>query len=396
MIKFGAKPLRSQFALVLFSLILVTLFVLSCAEDPNPVGVKLLPSTDFIKLDTAVTTGLRSYNTTEFPTTSVSARVLVGNVNNLQCWAIVRFSLLPDSIIYLPMISAELDLRTIYHFGDSLAPISFTVHQILMNWGTDSLNIDSLKAPGFYNPVSSGSFAQGSLGDTASISIPLDTNMIRAWGTLSDSVESNFGVLLRPTNSNVVKGFGSFLVSDPAFGPKLLVRFRDAASHIDTLTMTLGLQRYVTTGLNPAWAADSTHVYVMNGGAERGYVEFNVGSIPPHAAVHKATLDLTLDAPRSQFNYFTADSLFAYFTNDDGTTNTSINTIGTPVQTGNTRIYRFLVGPFVQRWLRGAKVPRIVIAGYDESSAIDLFSFYGAQVPQGLKPKLTVIYSVLQ
>jgi len=375
---------------------LFVLFIAGCAETPTTVGAKLLPNGDLLRLDTTVVSATRSYNGIVIPATSISPRVLVGNVDNIQCWGIYRFSLLPDSIKSIPIVSAELDLRTIYHFGDSLAPFSMTVHQILMNWATDSLTIDSLKAPGFYRSSPSGVWNSSSIGDTSTLTIPLDTTMIRSWGTLNDTTLNNFGVLLRPTNNGVVKGFGSFMVSDPALGPKLLLRLRNAAGTIDTLSLTVGGQRYVTTGLNSAWASDSTHLWVQNGVANRGYVEFDVSAIPLHAAVHKATLELTLDAQRSKFNYFTADSAYVYFTGDDGSTLSYIVGIGTPAQVGTSKVYQFPVGAFVQRWVRGSVLKRMAIAGFDENFALDLFSFYGAQSTKAVKPKLTIIYSILQ
>jgi hypothetical protein len=220
--------------------------------------------------------------------------------------------------------------------------------------------------------------------------------MIRVWGTYSDTVFTNFGVLLRPTNNGVVKGFGSFTISPIAFGPRLLLRFKDVAGNIDTLILTGGTHRFVTTGMSTAWASDSTHLWVQNGGANRGYVEFDVSSVPPHAAIHKAVLELTLDAQRSQLNYFTADSVFVYFTGDDGTTLSFVVDVGTPVQVGTSKVYQFPVGQFVQRWVRGAVLKRVAIAGFDETFALDLFSFYGAQSNPAVKPKLTIIYSVLQ
>lgn len=382
--------------IISFFTILFVLFIAGCAETPTTVGASLLPDDDFLRLDTTVVSATRSYNGTVLPATSISPRVLVGNVDNIQCWGIYRFSLLPDSIKSIPIVSAELDLRTIYHFGDSLAPFSMTVHQILMNWATDSLTIDSLRAPGFYRTSPSGVWNPSSIGDTSTLTIPLDTTMIRSWGTVNDTTLQNFGVLLRPTNNGVVKGFGSFMVSDPALGPKLLLRLRNSAGKIDTLSLTIGGHRYVATGLNPAWASDSTHLWVQNGGANRGYVEFDVSTIPLHAAVHKATLELTLDAQRSKFNYFTADSAYVYFTGDDGTTLSYIVGIGTPVQVGTSKVYQFPVGAFVQRWVRGAVLKRMAIAGFDENFALDLFSFYGAQSNKAVKPKLTIIYSILQ
>lgn len=372
------------------------LFLAGCAKEPTPVGAKILPSGDLIHLDTAAYRSVKCYSASNITQTAASPRVLLGKIDNLESWGMYRFSYLPDSIRSMPFVSAELDLRVLYHFGDSTAPFSFTVHQIMLNWLTDSLTIDSLKAPGFYKQSACGTYSTALLGDTATISVPLDTASIRALGTSSDSVITNFGFLLKPTNSRVVKGFGSFTISDPAMLPRLLLRFRDVAGNIDTLTVIAGTNRYVTTGPNPAWPSDSTHLYVMSGTSSRGYVEFDISTLPAHAAVHKAILELTPDTRLTQTNFFTVDSLEAFFTGDDGATLKYISASGGPITTGNSRVYQFSLGSFVQRWLRGAKVHRIAIAGYTEQAAIDLFAFHGTSTNAALRPKLTVIYSVIE
>lgn len=394
--KTGVYELRNKLA-VTFVLMLFVLLVAGCAETPTPVGARLLPGSDLLHLDTLVVTATQSYNGPAFPATSGSPRALVGRYRNLTCYGIYRFGTIPDSIRTMPMISAEMDLRALYHFGDSLAAFSMTAHQILMNWGTDSLNIDSINAPGFYQTSPCGSFSAGSIGDTIGITIPLDTNVVRAWGTYSDTTLTNFGVLLRPTNSNVIKGFGTFNVTNTDYLPKLLLRFKDTTGNVDTCIVNLGSTRFITTGQSASWPSDSTHLWVMNGGASRGYVRFDVSGIPAHAAIHKATLELTLDSKNSMTNYFTADSAIAYYTNDDSTTSLSITALGTGLQVGANMLFDFPVGSFVQRWVRAAKVPVIAVAGFDEQMSLDLFSFYGIKNQAvAVKPKLTIIYSILQ
>ena len=394
--KFSGVQVVRSLTLALFVFVLSVVFLTGCSETPTTVGAKLLPQADLLHLDTAIVTATRSFNGPIIPATSVAPRMLIGNVNNLQCWSLFRFISVPDTAKNYPIVSAELVLQAVYHFGDTLAPFSMTVHQITAGWETDSLTIDSLKAAGFYNTSPCGVFNPSPIGDTSIISIPLDTNMIRSWGTYSDTTLTNFGLLLKPTNTGVVKGFGSFTISDVSAGPKLLLRFRDVAGNIDTTIINTGTNRYVTTGITSSWAADSTHLWVQNGSANRGYLEFDVSSVPNHAAIHKAVLELTLDAPKSQFNYYTVDSAYVYFTGDDGTTLTYILEIGTPVQVGTSKVYQFPAASMVQRWVRGSVLKRLAIAGYNESFALDLFSFYGAQSSAAVKPKLTIIYSVLQ
>ena len=147
----------------------------------------------------------------------------------------------------------------------------------------------------------------------------------------------------------------------------------------DTLIVNTGSNRFVATGPAPNWPSDSTHIYVQNGFAYRGAVDFDVSSLPLHAAIHKATLQLTFDPNRSKSNYFTTDSLRAYFVGDDGTTLTYLESISEVSQVGTAKLYQ---------------IP--VIAGFDEWSALDLFSLYGAASDKSLKPKMTIYYSLIQ
>jgi len=66
------------------------------------------------------------------------------------------------------------------------------------------------------------------------------------------------------------------------------------------------------------------------------------------------------------------------------------------VQVGSAKVFQIAVGSFVQRWVAGARKRRLIIAGFDEWSALDLFSLYGAGASKTLKPKLTIYYSLIQ
>ena len=355
-----------------------------------------MSSQDLLHIDTTTFFAVSSTSQPIVNATASSPRLLLGKVGPTESWGLIRFTALPDSIKPMTFISAQLNLRTIYHFGDSLGAFSVAAHKVLMYWSSDSLTIDSIKAPGFYDTRTSGAASFGSVNDTLSISISLDTTMIRSWSTVSDTNFTNYGLLLQPTNSTVVKGFGTFSQGDGTLWPQLLLCFQGAGGTIDTLIVNTGSNRYVATGPAPSWPSDSTHIYVQNGFAYRGAVDFNISVLPPHAAVHKAVLELTFDPSLSHTNSFTTDSLRAYFVGDDGTTLAYIEAISTSAQVGSTKVYDIPVGPLVQRWLRGAVSRRLIIAGFDEWSALDLFSLYGAGARQGLKPKLTVYHTLFQ
>jgi hypothetical protein len=383
--------------LLLFAILaLLAATLIRCSEDPNPVGARLLPGSDLLSLDTVSLSATESYSQIGIPSGAAS-RLLVGSTPEVESWAVVSFSAIPDSIVFFPMVSAEINLRTVYHFGsDSLAPFSVAVHKVLMQWGADSLTIDSVNAPGFYDPTSYSSLDTSFAGDTATISIPIDTAIVRSWGTISDTSATNYGLLIRPTNTGLIKGFATFLTSDQTQLPELLMRFKDAAGNIDTAIVITGSSRSVAKVKDASWASDSVRLYVRNGVAYRGIVGFDISSIPPHAAIHKATLQLTLDPSSSEFNLYTVDSTLTMFIGDDGSIVNTIVDLGEPQQVGDQRVHQSSIGEIVQRWVRASTQHKVAISGYDEPDAADLFVFYGAAAPPALKPKLTVIYSIVQ
>jgi len=90
------------------------------------------------------------------------------------------------------------------------------------------------------------------------------------------------------------------------------------------------------------------------------------------------------------------DSLRAYFVDDTGVTLTYIESISETAQVGTTKVYQIPVGSLVQRWVRGSISRRLILAGFEEGSALDLFSLYGEGASKTLKPKLTIYYSLIQ
>ena len=95
----------------------------------------------------------------------------------------------------------------------------------------DSLNLNSVNSVHgvYYNstPLSVQTFIP--VGDTQSVTINiLDTAMIREWfSTNTDSTDLNDGLVIRPTNSNIIKGFYSFYASDTSLTPTLYVTYID-------------------------------------------------------------------------------------------------------------------------------------------------------------------------
>lgn len=387
-------------ALPILGAALLTMYLGGCMEDPNPVGGGLLPRNDFLEIDSLSTlaTGIGSIRA--IPLHLSSGRILIGKLNDIEAWSVLLFSGFPDTLESKTIVGVDISLRARYHFGDSLAPYSLAAHQVLTAWGQDSLTIDSVRAAGFYqiNPMASPNF--GSVHDTATITIPLDTAVVRSWIlTVGDSVTTNFGVLLRPTNSAVLKGFGSFAELEEANQPTLRIRtVRTGSTQIDTVNISTGIFRSVATMTDKGWGKDNNHIHIQNGVSYRGSVTFDVVKLlPPRAAIHQAMLELTLDADASQRNSYTRDSVYAYFVDETGKATGSLYTLSAAEDRNGSRIFKLAITRFVQEWVRRSTYPQtVVIVGEQESSAFDHFAMHGLTASPALQPKLKISYSPVE
>lgn len=376
-------------------LALLSVALASCMEEPSPVGARLLPDTDLLKLDTTTVGAIKTSSEQNIPTKLLPSRLLVGKTSDRESWAAIRFNAIHDSLVLVNVLSARLELRVNYHFGDSLAPFSFDVHKILRNWGSDSLTIDSLRSPGFFQATPMSSLNAGPVGDTATVAVALDTATVRSWlNAPLDTMTTNFGVLLKPTNSGVIKGFATSIASVVEHRPRLVVLYsRQGTTRVDTVTISGSTDVFAAFTENSSWLTDSSRVYVHNGLSSRGVIEFDISSFTKSTSIHKAVLEVTLDPAASRLNSYSTDSLYAFFVTTDGVL-PNLFALSEPKVIEGRKVYHFPISSFVQIWTRTNEPRKIVLAGYTEHYSLDSFVLYGASSP--FKPKLIVTYSAIR
>ncbi len=229
------------FRFIFFFCSAVVLFlIIGCNDAPNSVGKgsqlnkRTMASSISIHFMPQIIPRLQM----KYITSSID-RFMLGKYKTYQAWACLKFYSWPDSLIGIKITSASIHLKSVYHFGDSLAPLSFNVYRAMSKlFLSDSLTYDSLKlnsvtsANGIYynrNNQVPISYSTIPFGDTDAITINiLDTTMLREWfSTNTDTVDFNDGIIFRPTNSNVIKGFYSFNTSDTSLQPTLYVSYID-------------------------------------------------------------------------------------------------------------------------------------------------------------------------
>ena len=379
------------------------LFSFGCVEEANPVGANLIPKKDaqILKVDTLYATG---HSTTYFPSNNSGTDLFfVGNYGSITSWGLLQFQLFADTVFGRPILSASVRLKVISHQGDSLAELSFVPYRMLAPFTGDSLTYDSLQAnPSFYyDPTPMGKiFSRSHINDTEYIVFSLDTAVVRHWFlSLADTV--NYGMLLMPTNTNVIKGFYSYSAADSAISPMLTVTWLDTLGIVQTFHDTISTSRYLAYIDSTSLNVNRKMLYVLSGVPYRGVLNFDVSKLPSPCVINNATLSIAQNTQLTQLSGYEPDSLMSTQINDDGsigtTYSTSIDTTSSAGTPGHLHVlYKLDTRAAVQSWVENyIKTPRIEILGYGESSTFDLHVMYGdTTISKELCPKIIVTYSI--
>jgi hypothetical protein len=363
-----------------------------CTEDPTSVGSSFLRPIDIpqVKIDTLYAASHSTTTATIF--TSTSDRILLGKFSSYDALVLLRFNGLQSGLLDTVKIAgARIQLRVVYHFGDSLAPLAFSTYKAIANW--DSATYDSLTLlPGnYYSSTPYSVIPPTILGDTSTVECAVDTGDVHDWFTALPRSPNN-GVIFRPSNVSTIKGFGSFVHATTEYRPKLIVTYlRNNVP--DSLTFSSGISRYVANIPQTSLVLNSQLFYAQCGVSYRGVLNFNMDTLPKAAMILKAELDLSLDAASSVQNSFTVDTLYPYYVRPDGGLVGGVSYQSQTIVVNSQRTYVFPIRDFVRAWANGATVRTIQIGGRNETNSLDLFAVYGTTAIAGLRPRLIITYS---
>jgi hypothetical protein len=392
---------RSTFASI-FALTLAVLALGGCADEPTGVGAGILPPGDRPVLRQDTLYAVAHTTSRAIVSTRAGRYVMIGDTANYQAWSFLQFASLPDSLYFATITEAHVVLTGRYRFGSPSAPLSFDVYRAVQGWQGDSLTVDSLvQYPStYYDPSPLASVNPGALADTDKIQIPLaDTALVRSWfNAFPDSLNRTYGIILRPTNASVIRGFYSFAELDIALRPALVVQYTLPTSS-GTYTAQYGLSRFLATVPTADVLKDTaSYVYVQNSIVFRGQLTFDISRLPRSTIVNRAYLEVSLAPSQSLRTGLAPDSLFAVYLNASGSFVPSLIQGSLAYSDSlHRQFYQFQVRDFLQNWLASPSTPRrVALTGYTEDAALDLLVLNGSAAPLGLRPRMRIIYSSTQ
>jgi hypothetical protein len=385
--------------------VLLPLLLGGCSDEPTAANapVVALPLTTLAVHDTTVVaTGSSTYK--QFIPTNGNLN-LVGRSGGYTAMALIQFepTYFPPRDTAL-VYSANLTIYFQTWFGDSTGKLSFNVYRIMLPWSESTVTWDSVQAAGFSEHyITRGNYSGGAGPDSQSVTIPLDTAMVRQWlATATTTTNTKYGILLAPTSDcTIIRGIREYLYSTDsatsAGNPVLqIIAGSPTGSPLDTTSYTLLYDTWVGNIEN--LATNPQLIYLQSGVDYRSTLQFDVSFVPRGAVINSASLLLTNDPATTRINRFMTDSTFLLSTTlspSDRTNTDSYNSVSGSRRGGTLLTYSVDMTRPVQLWNKNPNYGVTLRPNATEDpQSFQLLTFFNEKALPALRPRLRIKYSV--
>ncbi|HUI10320.1 MAG TPA: DNRLRE domain-containing protein [Bacteroidota bacterium] len=379
--------------------------VIGCSDEPTSANAPVV-ALPLVTLATHDTTVIATGSSTFMQRIATNgATTLVGHAGKYSAVGLIEFlqSGFPDRDTAL-VFSATLTLKYLSWFGDSSGQLSFNVYRILLPWSSTTATWDTVQEPGFYEQyITRGSFIGGAGLDTQTVTISLDTAMVRQWLATPTTTNTNVknGILLVPASGcTLIRGFSSsgYPLDSTSWYPTLtIIAGSPSGSPVDTAVYTSSYTTWVGNAEN--LPTNPQLVYLQSGVDYNATLQFNTAFVPRGAVVNQATLLLTLDPTTSYFNRYATDSSFSLAAITSPSDRTVLDAYGTTSTrvSGSPLTWAIDMTRAVQIWSRNPNYgvtmkPSISL----DAISFELMAFFNEQAPPSLRPRLKVKYSIVR
>lgn len=378
------------------------LIINGCNNDPTSVGSNLLQDANKIKLyeyNTQLENSSQKSSTFhQNVLLGISDKLILGKNSYSESYILFRFNVyLADSLINkikdnkLQIAETWMDMKVKYSLGEKSLPFDFSVHQIRKTWSSEHFNIDSLTVLNY--DANDISFSR-SINDTL-VKFNLQPNSVFEWLKYSVdtlSAPKNNGILLKPSFSTQrFLGFEGIQLSNNADAPTLYIVLEQPSVFKDTIAVSPYMDIHAVKGQEINTISD---IVLQGGFAHRGFLFFDLSSLPKGIIVSKAILELSVDSINTVDGVPASDSILVKILNDSTkktyTADSSIYTILS--RSGN--LYSGDISWIVQKWISGSNENKgIELSLTDEKSSVARIWLYGSkETNTSLRPRLKIYY----
>jgi hypothetical protein len=394
-------PERIILSIKILSAIVLTFIILnfvSCSEDPSSIGSAFL-TRDLINLDSLDsfkdTLPQFSYTYKHIIPLGFSSTLLLGAKGDNVATMLLSFNIVvPDSIKTdllnnaLVVSSSTVQLYKNYNYGDSTAPIDYTVHSVNSPWTSSGFTFDSL--PGLQHDAEDVS-TNRSFTDTL-CQFNLSTALTLKWLNIyANSQTPDNGIVVIPQNSGKIIGFYALTPATDVNIPYLVVVLNKPGVYSnDTLKFSTTSDLSVISGNIPQNPPEN--IFVQSSSELESRIQFDLSKVPQHAIINYAELQLTIDTTKSVFGSSYSDQLTAYYITDSTRIDSSSVSQVTLNRSGS--LYTGIITHYVQNWLSTKINEGIQIRAGAYDTGLELWALKGTNASDPSKrPRLKIIYT---
>ena len=385
---------------VILPLLLVFIFI-SCSDEPNLVGVGLLPHSDLLEVAqvNSLETGLQQQS--KFYTDSLnltsSKVLLLGKHDNVESTMLMKFLIfLSDSLKEavnnktLQILSSTIEMEPVYTYADKSNPFDFTVHKINSSWNSLTFTKDSLAILDYEDADRSSNRIYG---DTL-ITFDFDKELTNEWLEFSASADqvSNKGLYFNFTpGSDKIVGFPAISYSNENKLARLRIIVEVPDSFVDTIVVQVTSDVHVVDGELPV--GNSENIFVQGGIAVRSSFKIDVSMIPDNTIINKAILRVYYDDSESLIGTKPSDSL-GVLALSDYELNKIDQTLAPVLLRKDSTFYSGDITGYVQRWVTDQVNNGLQIFLANELITVNKIALKGSSTAdENLRPYLEIIYT---
>jgi len=375
----------------------VSLLHLSCSDSPSSLGADLLSQDliNILELDSAKDSLFQSSSTyKKVIALSNADRLLLGKKDNVEAGILLKFLIFfADSIKQqiinneLTVLSAKVEFTKNYTFGNSSAPIDYSVHQINSSWSTgftsDSLTLLSFDA----NDISFGKTFTDTI-NTFNFDNQTALNWLKARADSITPIDN--GLYVKPSmSSEKIIGFQALSIDDLSI-PSLEIVIQKAGVYIDTLSYFPSIDLSVISGSLPDVGFEN--IGIQAGLNSEARLFFNLSSLPKGIVVNYAKLILTIDTIKTITGSSFTNSLRVNYLTDS--TSLIIDSTFSLFLDRDSNTFEGSVTSFVQRTLIENNNQGLLLSASDKLNGVELFAIKGSNAAIFTeRPKLQIIYT---
>ncbi len=377
--------------------VLVSLIHFSCSDSPSSLGSDLLSQDliNILELDSAKDSLFQSASVYKKVIELSSAnRLLLGKKDNIEAGILIKFLIFfADSIKQqltnneLFVLSAKVEFTKNYTFGNSTAPIDFSVHKINNNWSTgftsDSLAILTYDA----NDISFSKTFSDSING-----FNFDTQTALNWlkASADSSIPIDNGLYIKPAmSSEKIVGFQALTIEDLTI-PSLKIIIQKTGVYSDTLSYFPSVDLSVVSGSLPDVGTEN--IGIQAGLNSEARLFFDLSSLPKDIVVNYAQLILTVDTIKTITGSSFTNSVRVNYITDS--TNLAIDSTFSLFLDRDANTFKGSVTSFIQRTLIENNNQGLLLSASDKINGVELFAIKGSNAAVFTeRPNLQIIYT---